>query len=180
MAFDNDPIKLLRARGEELNYLDGEFAELERSTVLVVEGDDLLTRPSIEALRDICDRAESVDGIKAVYSMLDLRARRRVGRYLLPLFPFSDAPDDRFERACQEAPSHPFVLGHFLSDDLKTALVVVQFAPDVDGIARFQAVLRDLTPLSTTDPMTVFACASQALLPCRQRSSRPFAVTFAN
>ena len=144
MTFDNDPIKLLRARGEELNYLDGEFAELERSTVLVVEGEDLLTRPSIEALRDVCERVESVDGIKAVYSMLDLRGRRHVGRYLLPLFPFSDAPDDRFERAREEALSHPFVLGHFLSDDLKTALVIVQFDPDVDGIVRFQEVLRDL------------------------------------
>ena len=144
MTFDNDPIKLLRARGEELNYLDGEFAELERSTILVVEGEDLLTRPSIEVLRDITERVESVDGIQAVYSMLDLRARRRVGRYLLPLFPFSDAPDDRFERARTEALSHPFVLGHFLSDNQKTALVIVQFAPDVDGIVRFQEVLGDL------------------------------------
>jgi uncharacterized protein len=144
VTFDNDPIKLLRAQGEDLKYLDGEFAELERTTILVVEGEDLLTRPSIESLRDISERAESVEGVKAVFSMLDLRSRRRVGRYLLPVFPFADSPDDRFERARREALSHPFVCGHFLSDDLKTALVIVQFAPDVDGIARFQEVLSDL------------------------------------
>lgn len=144
VTFDNDPIKLLRSQGEDLKYLDGEFAELERTTILVVEGEDLLTRPSIESLRDISERAESVDGVKAVFSMLDLRSRRRVGRYLLPVFPFSDSADDRFERARHEALSHPFVRGHFLSDDLKTALIIVQFAPDVAGIVRFQEVLDDL------------------------------------
>jgi len=144
MTFDNDPIKLLRARGEELNYLDGEFAELERSTILVVEGEDLLTRPSVEALRDITERVESVDGINGAFSMLDLRRRLRVGRYILPLFRFSKSTDDDFEEVRNEALTHPFVLGHFLSEDLKTALVIVQFAPDVDGIVRFQEVLDDL------------------------------------
>ncbi len=144
VTFDNDPIKLLQSRHEDPKYLEGQFAELERTTVLVVEGDDLLTRSSIEALREITKRAQAVDGIQAVFSMLDLRAQRRVGRYLLPLFPFSDAPDDRFERARREARENPLVLGHFLSDDLKTALVIVQFGPEVDGMARFQKVLGDL------------------------------------
>lgn len=152
VEFDNDPIKLLRAAGEDLKYLDGEFAELERTTILVIEGEDLLTRSSLESLRDIATRAESVDRIKAVYSMLDLRSRRRMGRYLLPLFPFSDAPDDRFERARQEAIAHPFVRGHFLSDDLKTALVIVQFASDVEGISRFQEVLSGLRGVLDSRP----------------------------
>lgn len=144
VSFDNDPIKLLQSRQENPKYLEGQFAELETTAVLVVEGDDLLTRPSIEALRDITERAETVDGIKAVYSMLDMRAQRRVGRYLLPLFPSSDAPDDRFQRVRREALDHPLVLGHFLSDDLKSALVIVQFGPEVEGIDRFQKVLDDL------------------------------------
>lgn len=144
VTFDNDPIKLLRSNKETPKYLEGDFAELERTTILVVEGDDLLTRESIEALRDLTERAEAVDGIDTAYSMLDVRARRRVGRYLLPLFPGPSSPDDRFERARSEALTHPLVIGHFLSDDLKTTLVIVQFGAEVEGISRFLQVLRDL------------------------------------
>ena len=144
VRFDNDTVKLLRSHQEEPQYLEGDFANLERTSLLVVEGEDLLTRRSIEEIRRMSLRVAEVDGVAAVYSMLDVRAPRRVGRYLLPLFPFSESPDDRFERARREALAHPFVVGQFLSEDLKTALVIVQFAPEVEGISGFQQVLGDL------------------------------------
>jgi predicted RND superfamily exporter protein len=147
VTIDNDPLKLLRSNEpdqEVLEWLTSDFAELERNTVIVVEGEDLLTRGGIEALREITERTEAIEGVRAAYSILDLRASRRVGRYLLPLLPSAEASDERFERARQEVLSHPLGIGHFLSDDLKTSLVIVQFDHDVLGLSRFQEVLSEL------------------------------------
>ena len=71
-----------------------------------------------------------MESVEAVDSLLSMRDSRRVGRYLLPLFPSLDAPPERFERARRQAMSHPLLVGHLLSDDLKTSLVIA-----IDSVA---------------------------------------------
>ncbi|MHC4406977.1 MAG: efflux RND transporter permease subunit [Planctomycetota bacterium] len=147
VTFDNDPLKLLRSDRFEIDALEGEFARLERTGLIVVEGENLMTPEGVDAVRQIVRGAAAVEGVEDVYSMLDVRDSRRVGRYLLPLFPSSEAPPDRFERAQRRARSHPLLIGHFLSEDMTTALVLVQFEPWVASFSKMKPVLERLHPM---------------------------------
>ncbi len=135
VTFDNDPLNLFSSDKFEFKWLQREFAHLEQTTLIVVQRDDLLTPEGLAAIRKITEAAAGVDGVEAVHSMLDVRGGRRVGRYLLPFFPSSGDPPWRFEQARRRVESHPLLVGHFLSKDLKTSLVVVQLEGSVPPAA---------------------------------------------
>ena len=141
VTFDNDPLNLFASDKFEAKWLEDEFAHLEQTTLIVVEAEDLLTPEGLTAVRKITKAAAGVEGVEAVYSMLDVRGSRRVGRYLLPFFPSSQDPPRRFAQARKRAESHPLLVGHFLSKDLKTSLVIVQFEASVQSFSEFKAVL---------------------------------------
>ena len=144
LRFDNDPLRLLRSEKFEIESLDGDFAGLERNGLIVVEGDDMTSPAGVEAVRKLSDGAAGIQGVKTVYSMLNVRGSRRVGRYLLPLFPSRDASPERFDRARAEAASHPILVGQLLSRDLTTALVVVQLEAWVESFSEKKAVVGQL------------------------------------
>lgn len=135
VTFDNDPLKLLTTDEFDFTRLVRDVAQLERMNLIVVEDDDLMTPRRIDLIRRVVERTAKVKGVTAVHSLLDARENRRVGRYLLPLFPSRDAPPERFEQARERVATHPLVLGHFLSADRKTSLVIVQFDSSIDSVA---------------------------------------------
>lgn len=143
VSFDNDPLRLLQSDEIELKLLDDEFAHLERTAMIVVQGQDLLTPQAVDRLRGIVRGAKAVEGVQAVYSMLNLRGDRRVGSYLLPLF-IPDASPESFERSRRQAMSHPLLIGHLLTEDLKTSLVIVHFDARLAGPAQYERVLEQL------------------------------------
>ena len=144
VTFDDDPMRLLKSDKIELKWLEDDFAHLEHTTLIVVQGEDLLTREAVNGIRKIVAGAAEVEGVANVYSMLSARDGRRVGRYLLPLFPSSGASDERFDRARRRAASHPLLVGHFVSEDWKTGLVIVELDPRLRGIPDFKGVLGPL------------------------------------
>jgi predicted RND superfamily exporter protein len=152
VTFDNDPLKMLRSDKTEFKQLTEDFAALERFNLVVVEGHDLLTPEGVRTIRKIVDKVAALDGVQSVYSMLNLRDNRRVGSYLLPLIPSADAPEDRFRRARLRSASHPLLVGHFLSEDRKTSLVIVELDEQIrdffdlkSGLRQLKHVLRETT-----------------------------------
>ncbi|MHC4178044.1 MAG: efflux RND transporter permease subunit, partial [Planctomycetota bacterium] len=143
LTFDSDPLRLLRSDKVEFKELDADFAHLERTTLIVVEGDDLLTPEGIEGIGGIVQGANGVSGVEAVYSMLSLRDSKSMGG-VVRLFPSPNAPPARFVRARRRAESHPLLVGHLLSEDMKTSLVIVQFDASLKDIAQFKPVLAEL------------------------------------
>ncbi|NQT16275.1 MAG: MMPL family transporter [Planctomycetes bacterium] len=144
VRFDSNPLRLLRSDETEFEWLDTDFALQEWATFIVVEGQDLLSPEGVEAIREITEGAAEVEGVNTVFSMLNLRDRRRVGRYLLPLFPSSEATPERFERVRQRASVHPLLVGQLMSEDRKTALVIVGLDYQVGGISGVRRVLGQL------------------------------------
>lgn len=144
VRFDSNPLRLLRSEKTDTKWLDTDFALQEWATFIVVEGQDLLTPEGVDAIRDITEGAAAVEGVDSVFSMLDVRDRRRVGRYLLPLFPSSEASPERFERVRQRACVHPLLTGHLLSEDRKTALVIVGLDYRLGGMSEVRRVLAQL------------------------------------
>ena len=147
IRFDNDALKLLQSRRVEFKHLGGQFAHLENTCIVVLESDDLLSPPAVEAIRRIVARIDELEGVEAVHSMLSVPRDRRVGRLLLPLFPSSGASPERFERARIAAASHPLLVGHLLSEDIKTTLVLVHFSAEVRGFSEAERVVDRLRSL---------------------------------
>ena len=125
LTFHHDPEKLFTSEKLREMVPDGDFASSEHAVVIVVEGEDLLTRDAVEVIRRIVQEASQVDGIASVFSMLSVRDRQRA---MLPLFPPSEATAERFEQARRRAISHPLLIGQLLSEDRKTALVIAELA----------------------------------------------------
>jgi len=144
VTFESDLEKLFRTDRMAAKRLDADFARLERSFIVVVEGDNLMTPEEVAAIREMVLRASKVQGVKAVHSILSVRGGRRVGKYLLPLFPSSEASADRFEQARRRVADHPMLIGHFLSKDMKTSLVIVEIDADGKGYTQAAAIQRQL------------------------------------
>jgi hypothetical protein len=140
VRFENDAIKLLRSDKIEFKPLGDEFVHLERTTVIVVEGEDLLTQESVDGIGEIVEGVAHLRGVATVFSMLNMRDNRRIGRYLMPLF-IPDQSPERYEKARQRALKHPLLIGHFLSPDLKTALLVVELDAQLADKAQFEQFL---------------------------------------
>ena len=147
LKFHHDPLELMRSDRVEFKRLGERFGHLERTALIVVEGEDLLAPEGIDAIRGLANAAPAVEGVEAVYSMLHLRGSRRVGRYFPPLLPSAKASPERRQRALNEAESHPLLIGHLLSADRKTALVIVQFEDRIQGVLQFKPVLAELQSL---------------------------------
>ena len=149
LTFDNDPHVLFKSKKADLRMLDEDFVHLESTCVVVVELDDsvlgtLITPQALGTIREMVGKAAQVEGIEGVYSMLDVRGDRRVGGYLLPLLPSSRASQERFEQARDEAAGHPLLVGHFLSPDMRTSLLILQLEAGVTEIDQFKSILGEL------------------------------------
>jgi hypothetical protein len=125
VTFDNDIFRLLQSDKMEFKVLGDDLEHLERTNLIVVEGEDLLTAEAIAAIHSVTQQVADVQGVETVYSILNVRGDRRAGRYLLPLF-IPGGSDASLERARRLAPTHPLLVGHLLSDDWRTTLVIVE------------------------------------------------------
>ena len=99
VTFEHDPEKLFRSKRFDPKQFDADIAHLDRTILVVVEGENLMTPEGVDSIRKVALGASELEGVEAVYSMLSVRDRRRVGRYLLPLFPSLQASPERFEQA---------------------------------------------------------------------------------
>jgi predicted RND superfamily exporter protein len=141
LTFHHDPEKLFTSEKLREMVPDGDFASSEHAVVIVVEGEDLLTRDAVEVIRRVVQEASQVDGIASVFSMLSVRDRQRA---MLPLFPPSEATAERFEQARRRAISHPLLIGQLLSEDRKTALVIAELDDRANGHTRSREIIGQL------------------------------------
>lgn len=94
--------------------------------ILVVESDQLFSQRGVDALRHVINKLESLDFVTRVTWMDSIPSMNLFG-LAEPLFPKAPASPERFERTKQRALEHPFIRGQLLSDDARTALLLIDF-----------------------------------------------------
>jgi predicted RND superfamily exporter protein len=122
------------------------FGADDNEVLVVLEADEILTAPRIRQLRRFVDDVKQSPGVDSVYSILDARRRRSVGR-VLPLLVPQGGDAERLERARREAQEHPLVAGQLLSEDGKVTLVVIRLAGQSLEIRDMNARLTNLRRL---------------------------------
>ena len=75
LDFDDDYRSVFRSDGaafDRLEQLADDFGAEENTLFVVVEGEDVLSRPAMAALQRLTDAARDIDGIASVYSVLSV------------------------------------------------------------------------------------------------------------
>ena len=97
--------------------VDKRFPSTEYDVLVVVEGQDLLKKPQIEALRRALIDLQLADGVTGVVSMLSARGKPDAIGYAPPIMP-DDLPDGAaYDDLIKQLRSNEIVQGKFLSED---------------------------------------------------------------
>ncbi len=108
------------------------FPSNEFDVLVVVEGDTLLERPSLEKLRDMAIDLQLIDGTRGIISMFSARTAPSVdGGVPGPLFPTPLPEGEAYKQLIDLVMSNEIIHGKMLSEDGKLALFVLALDPAV-------------------------------------------------
>ena len=121
------------------------FPSNEYDVLMVVEGDNLLARNSIEKMRDLVTDLQLIEGTRGVLSLFSAREPPENGRLPGPLFP-ADLPEGaQYDALIHKVLTNEIIRGKLLSDDGKLALIVIALDPAVangEGDAKVVSTIR--------------------------------------
>jgi uncharacterized protein len=108
------------------------FPSNEFDVLIVVEGNTLLERPSLEKLRDMAIDLQLVDGTRGIISMFSARTAPSVdGGVPGPLFPTPLPEGEAYKQLISQVMSNEIIQGKMLSEDGHLALFVLALDPAV-------------------------------------------------
>lgn len=107
------------------------FPSSEYDVLIVVEGKNLLARPSLEKLRDLVTDVQLVEGVRGIISLFSARQPPEGGKLPAPLFP-PDLPEGAaYDRLIEQIKTNEIIRGKLLSEDGELALIVLALDPAV-------------------------------------------------
>lgn len=151
LGFDDaykDVFRSPDVRFARLQLLDEAFGAGDDDCVLLLESADMLSRPSLDVVREMHGRLNKLPGVESVTSLFTARQQKRVGRVFLPLFPGRDATDDELEAAASGAEYHPLIHRRLLSRDRRAAMLIVRLDPEKTSIEQVESTLAEIRTIA--------------------------------
>src|SRR5579883_483203 len=139
LKVDDSLTSLFRSETPQFRHFEEftrRFPSNEYDVFMVVEGDDLLARNSIDALRNVVTELQLLDAggkpaTRGVLSLFSARQPPENGTVPGPLFP-ADLPEGKaYEELIHRVLSNEIIRGKLLSEDGKLALVVIALDPAI-------------------------------------------------
>jgi len=110
------------------------FPSNEFDVLIVIEGDHLLDRPSLEKLRELAIDLQLLDGTRGLISIFSAREPPDSGGQIPPpLFPNPLPQGADYQTLIQRVMSNEIIRGKMLSEDGKLTLMVLALEPSVTG-----------------------------------------------
>ncbi|MFZ1110584.1 MAG: MMPL family transporter [Rhodomicrobium sp.] len=107
------------------------FPSHEFDVLMVIEGEKLLERDTVDKLRDLVTDLQLIGGTRGVLSLFSAREPPREGHLPGPLFPLELPEGDDYKALIDKVLSNDIIRGKLLSEDGKLALIVVALDPEV-------------------------------------------------
>jgi len=127
------------------------FPSSEYDVLVVVEGKQLLTRPSLEKLRDLVTDLQLIDGSRGIISLFSARQPPEGGQIPPPLFP-ADLPEGAdYDQLVQRILSNEIIRGKLLSEDGELALIVLAIDPAVIAGTSLSTIVGEIRKTMTDD-----------------------------
>ncbi len=107
------------------------FPSSEFDVLIVIEGNSLLERSSLEKLRNLVIDLQLVDGTRGIISMFSARQPPENGSIPAPLFPQHLPEGADYQTLIQKVMANEIIRGKLLSEDGKLTLIVLALDPAV-------------------------------------------------
>ncbi len=144
---DDSLSQLFRSDSAEFRQyesLSSRFPSSEFDVLVVVEGPNLLSRNSLEQLRDLVTDLHFVNGMNGLISLFSAREAPEGGMLPPPLFP-PDLPEGaEYDALIERVKSNEIIRGKLLSDDGELALIVVSLDREVVESEGLREVIGDI------------------------------------
>jgi uncharacterized protein len=127
------------------------FPSSEFDVLVVIEGEALLERASVEALRNLATDLQLVDGARGLISIFSAREPPHGGRLPGPLFPDQLPQDDAYRALIERVQANQIIRDKLLSENDRLTLMVLALDPAVVGGSRLRNVIDDVRTTADTD-----------------------------
>ncbi|THD46611.1 MAG: RND transporter [Bradyrhizobium sp.] len=139
------------AEFRQYEQVSKDFPSSEYDVLVVIHGEKLLDRDTIEKLRDLAADLQLVDGARGIISMFSAREPATEGGPPPPLFP-DVLPEGRaYDELIDRATHNELIRGKLLSDDGKLALYVLSLKPEVADSAQLAVAIGDVRKTMADD-----------------------------
>jgi uncharacterized protein len=120
------------------------FPSNEFDVLLVIEGDKLFDRASLQQLRDLAVELQLIDGTRGLISMFSAREPPTGGQIPPPLFPTPLPQGAEYQALVQKVMANEIIRGKLLSDDGKLTLMVLALEPAATAPERLDRVIAEV------------------------------------
>ena len=146
LRFNSDPRFIVQSKEDAdtaLARMQDSFSSHDQQCFILLEGDNLLSMENVEILHRLHHDVQQLEGVEQVVSLLIVRGKRRVGRYLPPLVTTARLRRQPRELR-EEILAHPLISGHLLTANGRSTLLLVQFNERFHSVPEWSPVLRNL------------------------------------
>lgn len=148
------------------------FPSSEFDVLVVVEGDTLLQRKSIQKLRDLVTDLQLIDGTRGIISMFSARQPPENGHIPPPLFPEPLPQGAAYDAFIHKVMANEILRGKLLSDDGKLALIVLSLEPKVIKTNELGRVIAEIRGTMRKDLAGAHVTAELSGVPVMQLAIR--------
>ncbi len=137
LEFDGSPQNVFATDSADYRFFREvlrEFGSDDGDCLLLVSAENLFSPEPLEGLRELVRRAETVEGVEDVWS-------------IVPLLPAEGSSRQVLERAAKRLRAHPLG-GHLIAASAETTLVVVRLESARDVLEEFEPPVRQLDKVS--------------------------------
>ena len=128
LRVDDSLSELFRTDTSEFHdyeILSERFPSSEYDVLIVVTGDKLLERKSVDALRDLVTELQFVDGMDGLVSLFSAREAPEPGKVPGPVFPVKLPTGAAYDKLIDQVRHNEIIAGKLLSDDGTLSLILL-------------------------------------------------------
>ncbi len=144
---DNSLSQLFRSNTDEFRTYEEvtrRFPSNEFDVLIVIEGDRLLERDSLQKLRDLAIGVQLIDGTRGLISIFSAREPPDNGQIPPPLFPDPLPQGAEYQTLVKRVMANEIIRDKMLSPDGKLTLMVLALEPDATGPGRLAPIIGDV------------------------------------
>ncbi len=136
---------------KQFEQISRDFPSSEYDVLIVVSGDSLLARDSIDKLRDFVTDVQLIDGARGALSMFSARLPAPQGGMPEPLFPEPLPQGAGYHELIDRVKANEIVRGKLLSEDGRLSVVILSLEPSVVDGGGLDAVVNDIRRTADED-----------------------------
>jgi uncharacterized protein len=144
---DDSLSQLFRSNTDEFRTYEEvthRFPSNEFDILIVIEGDKLLERSSLEKLRELAINLQLIDGTRGLISIFSAREPPQNGQIPPPLFPNPLPQGDEYQGLIKRVMANEIIRDKMLSPDGKLTLMVLALEPAATGPDRLNNIVDDV------------------------------------